>query len=78
MTFAVLSLAVIGSNVNHKPKADQKGVSFDRLRILYDIVIVRASLDVASSDGMKGGEDSCIRVRNSGAKSSGKYTLMHK
>src|ERR1700685_4007835 len=65
-----------GSNVNHKPKVDQNGVSFARLRILYDRTTVRPCSGVASSaKGINGGDDSCIRVRSSGAKSSGKYTF---
>jgi hypothetical protein len=37
--FASILRAITGSNENHRPNADQNGVSLERLRILYDMMI---------------------------------------
>jgi hypothetical protein len=62
-----------GLNVNHKPKAEKNAVSLVRLRILYDMTMVKSC--PVSGSGMNGGEESCIRVLSSGANNSGKYTF---
>jgi hypothetical protein len=37
--FASIFRAITGSNENHRPNADQNGVSLERLRTLYDMMI---------------------------------------
>ena len=65
-------LTETGSNENQSPNADQKDDSFVRLLIRY--AISRSSATSSGIEETKGGEDSWMRVRRSGPKSSGKYT----
>lgn len=62
-----------GSNVNQSPNADQKAVSFAKLRILYEIVTLIGREDaVGGPHSMNGGEVRWMRDRRRGARSSGK------
>ena len=60
-----------GANSNHSPKALQKGVSFARLRILYEMTTVGGT----TSGGLtSGGDVRWSKDRSRGASNSGKYT----
>ena len=58
-----------GENSNHKPKTDQKIDSFDRLRILYEMII-----SGECSTPENGGEVRWSRDLRRGAKRCVKYT----
>ena len=65
-----------GSNENQSPNADQNGVSFDRLLILYEMIICGQRSGALSDTN--GGPVRCSKLRRSGARSSGKYICNHK
>lgn len=68
-----MRLAITGSNANQRPKADQNGVSFAKLRILYEMTTFGAVHGFPDAGNeMNGGEVNWISVRNNGASSSGK------
>lgn len=63
-------LTSTGENENQSPNADQKGVSFARLRILYEMMRM-GPLPLCDRKGVV---VRCNSVRRRGANSAGKYT----
>jgi hypothetical protein len=58
-----------GVNVNQSPNADQKGVSLDNERIVYERITCGETAGKVGTGAVR-----CSNVRSSGTASSGKYT----